>query len=736
SFTYDELRAYYHKWYRPDLQGIIVIGDFDPAVVEAKIKEVFGSIPKPVNPAPRPEFPVPDTKEILVSVNSDPEANGTSVILSFKNDVLPANLKNTGAYTVSDYMNDLIVSMTRARLSEISQKADAPFASATASYGDYIVSPTKASFEFDAFAKEGQIAKTIKVLVNETERIRKFGFTASELERAKANYMSRLEQQYKDRDKQKNSYYVNEALDNFINGVATPGLEVLYSMIQQLQGVITIDQLNNYAKSLPKLENLSLVVMMPKKDGLVVPTKEEVTEYYKTALMDNVEPYKETVSKEPLVAKDPVAGKIVSRSIEPISNSTVWTLSNGATVVIKKTDFKEDQIMMSAMSRGGFSQFDKSEVANTKIIGNVLAIGGLGSFSETDLRKVLAGKNASVSAQISINQESLSGKASPKDLETLLQLTYLNFTAIRTDDEAYKAFKARMETQLKSISADPMTAFSDSLQKAIYGNSPYAKRITPEILEKADYHKALELAKTRFANAADFTFIFVGNVDTVALKPLVEKYIASLPSVKGPKENWKDVGMKLSKGQRVNHFEKEMQTPKASVYAVYTGALKNDMENKIMADMMSQVLDLVFTRTIREEEQGTYGVGVKMNVIYYPEESFLFYFGFDTDVALKDKLLARAYAEIEKVKNEGVDPKDFAKVVEYMTKNHTEMLRENSYWMNVISNKFIQNKDIHSSYDAVLKSITPEKLQKFIKETMDKADKAEIIMIGKAKEVK
>lgn len=736
SFTYDELRAYYHKWYRPDLQGIIVVGDFDPAAVEAKIKALFGSIPKPVNPAQRTEFPVPDTKEILVSVASDPEATGTNIMLSFKNDVLPANFKNTVAYTVSDYMNDLIVSMTRSRLSEIAQKADAPFASAMASYGDYIVSPTKAAFELDAQAKEGQIEKAVKALVNESERIRKFGFTPSELERAKASYMSRLEQQYKEREKQKNEYYVNEALDNFINGNAAPGIEMVYTLIQQFQNVITIDQLNGYAKSLPKLENLSLAIMTPKKEGVKVPTKEEVTEYYKTALMDNIEPYKETVSNEPLVSNLPAPGKIVAKSVEPITKATVWTLSNGATVMIKKTDFKEDQILMSAMSKGGFSLFDKNEVANTKIISNVMSVGGLGAFSATDLRKVLAGKNASVSAGITINQETLSGNASPKDLETLLQLVYLNFTNIRTDDEAYKAFKARMETQLKSASADPMTAFSDSLQKTMYGNTPYAKRMNLETLNQADYHKALELAKSRFANAADFTFAFVGNVDSVALKPLVEKYIATLPSVKGVKENWKDVGMKLTKGQRKNIFEKEMQNPKATVYTIFSGPMKNEVESKMLADMMSQVFDLVFTRTIREEEQGTYGVGVNVSVTYYPEENFIFLFGFDTDVALKDRLLARANKEIEKVINEGVDPKDFAKVTEFMVKNRAEKLRENSYWMNVISGKIIQNKDIHTTYDETLKSITPEKLHKFIKETLSKADKAEVIMLGKAKEVK
>ena len=736
NFTYDELRAYYHKWYRPDLQGIIVVGDFDPAEIEAKIKTLFGSIPKPVNPAPRPEFQVPDTKDILISVAADPEATSTDILLAFKNDVIPANIRKTVAFTASDYLNNLVVSMIRSRLTEMTQKANAPFANATASYGDFIVSPTKAALEMDAVAKENEIDKAIKALVNEAERVRKFGFTASELERAKAAYMSRLEQIYKDREKQKNSYYVNQALSHFVNEEATPGLEMLYMISQQLNSAITLEQVNSYAMTLPKQENLALVVMMPKKEGLVIPEKEHLAEVYKAALLDEVEPYKEVLSNEPLVAKEPTPGKIVKVSKDPVTQSEVWQLSNGASVVVKKTDFKDDQILFSAVSRGGFSLFDKKEIPNTKIISNVLSIGGLGSFSAVDLRKVLAGKTANVSAGVSINLESLSGGSSPKDIETLLQLIYLNFTALRTDDEAYAAFKSRMENQLKNLSADPMTSFSDSLQNVIYSGSPYAKRMTTELLAQVDYHRTLELAKERFANAGDFTFIFVGNVDPAMLKPLAEKYLASLPAEKNKKENWKDVGMYLTNKSSKTHFEKEMQTPKSSVYSVYTGPMKYTLENSIMGDMMSQVFDIVFTKTLREELQGTYGVGVTMNLVYYPQESFLFFFGFDTDVALRDKLLDRAYLEIEKVRKDGINQEDFTKIVEFMSKNRAEKLRENSYWLGIINNKYSIDKDLTTNYEEILKSITPEKLRKFIDETFKVASNSEVVMNGKAKEAK
>jgi len=733
KFTYDELRAYYHKWYRPDLQGIVVVGDFDVNVMEAKIKKLFGSIPKAVNPAPRTEFPIADTKEPLISVNSDPEATTTMLSLMFKNDVLPMEYRPTVASILNDYMNELVVSMINSRLSETAQKADAPFTFASADYGDYFVAQTKAALSINAGAKEGEIEKALKAIVNESERVRKFGFTASEYERAKANYMSSLEQSFKEKDKQKNSYYVNQALNHFLRGNAIPGIEMEYNLMQQVAPAIPLENINQYAQQLPKLENNAIVVLMPKKEGLKVPTKEEVGEMYKKALADNVEAYKETVSNEPLIKNQPVAGKVVAEKEEPVTGSTVWTLSNGATVVIKKTDFKQDQILFAASSRGGSSLIDKSNIENIKVISDVMNLGGLGAFSATDLRKVLAGKNVGLKASISTQMESATGNSAPKDIETFLQLVYLQFTSMRTDEDAFKSFMARTKASLVNSEAEPMTAFSDTIQAVLYKNNVYAKRLTMQMLDKVNYAKIMELAKARFANAADFTFSFVGNVDPATLKPLVEKYIASLPADKTKKENWKDVGLYPAKGKIVKHFDKEMKTPKATIYNFYTGKLPYTVENTILADMMKQVFDIVFNKTIREEEQGTYGVGVSMSVSYYPEESFMFLFGFDTDVALKDKLLKRAYLEINNVIEKGIDPKDFAKITEYMQKNYTQNLRENSYWRNAINNKFVLNKDMHTTYEATLKSITPEKLQSFIKSAMSQGNQLEAVMSGFAK---
>ncbi|MDD2280450.1 MAG: insulinase family protein [Bacteroidales bacterium] len=734
NFTPQEIRDYYNKWYRPDLQGIIVVGDIDAAAVEAQIKTMFGSIPKPVNPAPRIELPVPDTKDALISVATDPEASTTSLQVMYKHDVLPKEIRATAASIVMDYMNSMVTGMLNSRFQDLGQKPDAPFTYAQASYGNFCfgITQTKDAFTLGAGVKEGKMNETLKALINEAEKVRRFGFTPSEYDRAKANYMSRLEQIYKEKEKQKNSFYVNQIVDHFITNNAYAGIETEYALMQQVAPAITVEQINEYAKSLPVDQNLAIAVMMPKKEGLKVPSNEELMTVYQNALKEQVEPYKETLSKEPLVPVAPKAGKVVSEVKEPMSGATVWNMSNGATVVVMKTDFKDDQIMFSATSKGGYSLLDKSDIVATKVINDVAAIGGLGNFSATDLKKVLAGKNVSVRSNIGMMSEGLSGSSTPKDIETFMQLVYLSFTSIRQDNEAFQSYLGKMKAQLENMAAQPMVAFSDTVQKVLYNSNPYAKRLDLDMLAKVNYEKTLQLARARFENAADFTFIFVGNVDPAVLKPLAETYIGSLPANKTKKENWKNTDMIPVKGKVVNHFDKDMQTPKATVYTFFSGKVPYTLENVILASMTKQVFDMVFTRTIREEEGGTYGVGVAMNMTYFPQEYFTFMFGFDTDVALKERLLKRAHLEINNVIEKGVSPADFSKIIEYMQKTNTQNLRENSYWLGAISNRYLIGKDMHTEMDAILKSLTKEKLQKFIKETLSQGNQVEVIMSGKA----
>lgn len=730
NFTYQEIRDYYNKWYRPDLQGIIVVGDIDPVTVENKIKSLFGSIPKRENPAERIQFPVEDNKEPIVAIASDPESKSTEFYLMYKHDVVPVELRPTVAQTVIDYMNSMVCSMLNSRLSELVQKSDPPFVGADASYGDFFVSQTKKAFSLSIEAREGELERGARTIINEAERMRQFGFTASEYERAKANYMSRLERLYKERENQKNDFYVQNLVNHFLTGEALPGIEMEYTLMQQIAPAITVDQINTYAKSLPTRENVVMLVMMPQKEGIKVPTKEEILSLYESALNDKLEPYKETVSNEPLVAVTPKAGKVVKEIREPITDAIVWTLSNGATVVIKKTDFKEDQILLTATSRGGFSLTNPEDVVVTKVLDDIATLGGLGKFSAIDLKKNLAGKNVSVNPSIGVNNETLSGSSSPKDLETFMQLIYLSYTDVRKDDEAFNSYIARMRAQLINMESLPMVAFQDSLSMTLYNNNPYVSRLTSKMLDQINYDRALQIIKERFANAADFTFVFVGNIDPAIAKPLVETYIGSLPANKAKKEDWKNLNNVPVKGVISKQFDKEMQTPKSTVYKIYSGKVPYNVENKIMADITKQIFDQVFTRTIREDEGGTYGVGVSMSVTYYPEDYFVFLYGFDTDVAIKDRLIARAQKELENVMKNGVEKTDFAKVIEYMQKNYTQNLRENKYWLSVLTNRYFLGKDMHSTYEATLKSMTPEKIDNFIKTALTQGNEVEIIMNG------
>lgn len=730
NFTYQELRDYYAKWYRPDLQGIIVVGDIDPDAIEKQIKSLFGPIPKKVNPAERVEFEVPDTKEPLVSVNSDPEATGISVMLMYKQNVFPKQLRPTTASMVQSYLNSMVISMLNSRLSDITVKADAPFTGARSGYGDFLVANTKASFEINAGAREGEIDKALNAIVNEAERVRRYGFTASEFERVKANYSTMLDKLYAEKENQKNDYYVNQIQNYFVSGYAFPGIELQYNLMKQVIDNVTLDMVNQYAKSLPKEENVVLAVMMPQKEGLRVPTKEEILGIYTSALNEEVEAFKETVSNEPLLPSVPPAGKVTREITEPVTGATVWTLSNGATVVVKKTDFKEDEVIMNASSRGGYSLINPEEYINIKLMENLIGVGGMGKFSSRDLGKVLAGKRVSLGVSVTASTESVSGSTSPKDIETFLQLLHLQMTSIRQDDEAYKSYMNRVRTSLQNQAADPMQAFQDTLNTILYNNSPYVQRLTLEMLDKVDYQKTLELARERFANAADFTFVFVGNIDPSVLKPLAEKYIGSLPANPAAKEDWKKIPLVPVKGKHTSHFTKQMKTPKTTVYTVLSGTMPYTLENALLTSMAKQVFDIVFTKSLREEEGGTYGVGVKASIDYYPEDYFTFLFGFDTNEGQKERLLERAHQGISEVIEKGVDPADFSKIVEYMLKNYTQSQRENSYWSNVLRSRFLLGRDVHSTYEQTLKSITPEKLQKFIKEAFTQGNQVEVIMSG------
>ena len=441
-----------------------------------------------------------------------------------------------------------------------------------------------------------------------------------------------------------------------------------------------------------------------------------------------VEPYKETLSNEPLISELPAPGKITESKEDPLFGATVLTLSNGIKVVLKHTDFKKDEIVMTATSPGGSTLFGNKDIDNLKIFNEVIDLGGLGNFSSTDLNKLLAGKKVSCSPSLGMDSENMNGSSTPSDLKTLFELIYLYFTAPRMDEEAYASFENRMIAQLKNVELNPMVAFSDSLTKAIYNNNPRAMRIEPADFKNISYPRIMEMYKERFGDASGFVFTFVGNIDTDSIRPLVEQYLATLPANgKIEKGNVKEVPP-IRKGEYVNRFKRQMETPKASVVNFYSGQMDYNLENILTATMLKQVLDLVYMEKVREEEGGTYGVQTSARISTFPEGQTFLQAYFDTDPDKREQMNTIVRNELKRISDIGPRPEDFKKTQDNILKRHAENLQENSYWLNTLDNYYYKGFDGATKYVETLNSITPAKIQAFTKKLLGQGNSIEVVM--------
>ena len=727
NFPYKDIRDYYHKWYRPDLQGIVIVGDIDVDAVEAKLKAVFADVQKPINPAERTYYPVADNKEPIVAIGTDKEVDDPSIEIYFKQDATPDSEKNNVGYLASQYMTSMISSMLDARLSELVQSANPPFTRASSDYSDFFVAKTKEAFSLSASSKADGIETALKTLLQETERARRFGFTESEYARARANYLQSLESAYNEREKTKHGSYVREYVQNFLNGEPIPGIEAEYAMMNQLAPNIPLQAMNMVMQQLVPDSNQVVIIAGPAKEGLKYPTKEEVINLLKGMKDLDLQAYVDKVSDEPLMKEAPKGGKIISEKEGDIYGSTKLVLSNGVTVYVKKTDFKADEIRMKGTSLGGKSIFPDKDALNFAVMDNVIAVGGLGNFSQVDLTKVLAGKKVSVNAGLGATTENVFGTCSPKDFETMMQLTYLTFTAPRKDAEAFESFKNRMKAQLESAQANPLSSINDSLQKAMYNNHPRVVMMKPEMVDQIDYDRILEMYNDRFKDASDFTFYFVGNIDLETAKPLIAEYLGALPAI-NRKETFKDTKMSIRKGVYKNEYAKEQQTPTATIVFLYSGKAPYTLKNDILLSFATQVLDMVYTEEIREKEGGTYGVNCYGDLQKYPKEQLLLQIVFQTDPAKKDKLAGIVVDELKKLAAEGPSDVHLQKVKEYMLKKYADNQKENGYWMNNLNDYFYYGMDMTEGYTDIINSITAKDIQKFVSDLLKQGNEIEVTM--------
>ena len=728
NFEYQTLRDYYHKWYRPDLQGVIVVGDIDVDAIEARIIEMFADIKAPVDPAPRPQFMIEDNEEPIVAIASDPEATSYRVNMYYKTEATPDSLKNDVQYWMTQYILSIISSMEINRLQDITKKANPPFVYGYSYYSNYYIAPTEDAWCSMAMAKDAAgIDEALTALVTENRRMAEFGFTASEYERAKADFMKQIENMYEERANTENDRYVNECLENFLSNEPMMGIETEYALYQQVVPNLPLEFINMVAKELIHNDNLVITVTAPKKEGETLPTVEEILSIYEAANAIDVEPYKEEVFDGPIVDNMPKPGKIKKVVEIPEFDAKMLVLSNGMKVIYKKTNFKEDEIQIAATSDGGLSALKQEDFITLKNLDNVITLGGVGKFSATDLPKVLAGKKMYGRPFIDAYSEGMNGSCSPKDLETMMQFIYLYFTAPRADEEAFQSYVQRTKAALENMELNPMTTFSDSLVKVLYNNHPIRLRLKADDIDKIDYAKAMEFYKDRFKDPNNFTFYFVGNIDEEKFMPLVEQYLASMKKNKR-KDTWKDINLGFPEKDYICRYEKDMQNPKATVYTVMTGSMEYSYRNQLYMQALSDVMDIYYTRSIREEEGGTYGVGVVGTLTDKPKDQYLFLVGFDTNKDMYEKLLGKVYEGLNDVATNGPSQEDLTKVVENLYKKRAENLEENDFWINAIKTFEDDNVNIVAEYDEIVKSINPQTIADFTKEVL-KGYKKEIIQL-------
>ena len=729
NFPYQALRDYYEKWYRPDQQGIVVVGDIDVDKVEAKIKEIFSPIEMPANPAERVYEAVPDNKEPIITIAKDKEQPMTMIYIWHKHPATPNEAKGNMGYLVQNYLFTMIESMLNARLEELKQSAEPPFIDAGSGNNDFLLAKTVEAFAGIAISKEDGIPTALAAIIREIERARKHGFTASEYARAKAEYLRMLESAYNERDKMKNNQYVQEYIRHFIDNEPIPGIEMEYTIMNQLAPNIPLEAINSVLPQLIKDENIVINIFGPDKEGMVYPTEAEILDILNKTKAEEITAYVDKVSDEPLMKEAPKAGKIVKTEEGPFG-STALTLSNGVRVVVKTTDFKADEIRMRAFSPGGTSVFGTKEALQLKMLNSVAGLGGLGNFSNVDLEKVLAGKKATIGATISGLSEGLNGSCSPKDLETLLQLVYLSFTAPRMDDAAFQSFKQRTKASLANQEADPMTALTDTLQMEMYGNHPMAGRIKAEMIDQIDYNRIMEMYKDRFKEAGDFTFLFVGNINLEEAKPLIETYLGGLPTI-NRKENYQDIKMDIRKGAHKNLFTKQMETPKATVLNIISGNCEYNLKNDLLMTMLSQTMSMVYLETVREKEGASYGVSAFGQLSRGVKDEAIFQIYFDTDPVKREKMEQIVVSELQKVAQEGPRPEHLAKVKEFLLKKHIENAKENGYWLGQLNSYYWHNTDMNTDYEKLVNELGVEDVKNFTKALLDQGNIIEITMTAK-----
>lgn len=732
NFPHQALRDYYEKWYRPDLQGIVVVGDIDVDRIEGKIKELFSKIEKPVNPAERVYYPVADNEKPIVAFGSDKEQDKYVAQIMFKYDALPDSLKGTMADVTTAYLLDMAQMMLQIRLNELGQKADAPFAVAEANHGEFIMAKTKQAFLLAMIPKGNSFDEGLKAVYREALRAKRGGFTATEYARCRTEYLSQLEKAYNNRNQQENKTLAESYVRNFIDKKPIPGIETEYQMMSMIVNQIPVEAVNQVFSQIVSDKNLVILGMMPAREGESCPKDEDILALLSQVEAENIAPYVDNVKDEPLVSELPAAGKVVKENMLSDFGAKEWILSNGAKVILKKTDFKADEINMMAVAKGGTSVYGNDKAADLMFMPAVLEQHGLGNFTNSDLTKLMAGKQVSLKVAFEDYVRSLYGNTTPKDLKTYMEMIYMTFTGLTVTEDEFAAMQNLYKGLIQNQEQNPSFVFQKKVQEFLY-TSPNKQVFGVSDIEKANRDNILSIIHEQLANAADFTFVFSGNFDETELKTLVEQYIASLPSVKGKKQDLKyNSTVEIKSGSEEKDFTMKMEVPQGSAAVIISGKMPYSFKNRLMASMSAQIISTRLLNEVREKEGAVYSIYTQGSQDRLSEVSVTYQTIFQVKPEKKDRALEIIRSEFEKLAKE-TPLEELDKVKEFMVKQYAENEHTNSYWCSMMAGNELKPAEVFAQAEKAILSVTPKELSEYVGKVMKQNNYRVLVMMPESK---
>ena len=716
NVTRGQLVSFYHRWYSPQRQAVVIVGDFDAEQMEQSVRQTFGDIPIRDHATIDPELGrVPDHSGVTYAIHTDPEASSTMVYLMFEHDQVPMKLRNTMHYLRHHVISNLVEDMLTQRINELARTQSSPIDYGMATNREFLITRTRDALTLASMVKAGRSLEALDTLITQATRAVQHGFTANELERARRNAIALYGDLQAEADKRTSRDYADEYMDHYVNGGYIPGVLAESRMLIEEVQRVTLDEANSYLRSIVGKDNVSVMISGPQTmtGRSLYPTSRDVIAHFGRIINTPQSPYIDLTDDGALLKAEPAMGSIVNETCDPVTGITTMTLLNGARVQLKPTTFKNNEVLFNAFSLGGEWAYGDSADINVRLMDQVIENCALGGHTINQLNKMMSGRQLGISFILNGPNEQLSGGCQSADLETLLQLCYLYFTDVSLDKEAFESLKTRIRSQVSQASYNPKMTYSDSIGSTIYRGNPMYRNVLPEEVDRLDGERVLELYRQRVTNAGDFVFSIVGAFSVDEVRPLIRKYLASLPD-NGRRETYGNgYRPEMATGEVDNFFEVPMRNPKSSIYVSIMGDRQYSYDDEFMMDLVGESVGTALLTFLRHEKHGTYDVAADGSLSIY-HNRWMVNYEFETSTADRDSMLVYADYAVNAIFSSGVSDDLFSKIKERVGREHESALQTNAYWLRALQHRAL-GIDIIGGFDNIYSTLTEERLNNYIK---------------------